>query len=72
MNIAKCWTTGRTDNLMSNWVNVKLGLMSNLDYCQLGMQPLDETYADHTKKAEAVSIAIHASALNKLSIMMIA
>ena len=46
---------------MSNWVNVKLGL-----------QPLDETYADHTKKAEAVSIAIHASALNKLSIMMIA
>ena len=61
MNIAKCWTTGRTDNGMSNWVNVKLGL-----------QPLDETYADHTKKAEAVSIAIHASALNKLSIMMIA
>ena len=30
MNIAKCWTTGRTDNGMSNWVNVKLGLMSNL------------------------------------------
>ena len=61
MNIAKCWTTGRTDNGMSNWVNVKLGL-----------QPLDETHAGHTKKAEAVSIAIHASALNKLSIMMIA
>ena len=63
---------------MSNWVNVKLGLMSNLDYCQtwitvkLGLQPLDETHAGHTKKAEAVSIAIHASALNKLSIMMIA
>lgn len=57
---------------MSNWVNVKLGLMSNLVNVKLGLQPLDETHAGHTKKAEAVSIAIHASALNKLSIMMIA